>query len=1487
MSSLPRIASIAFLFLFFAGLAVSQGSAVTCSAISSPAPVIRTDGEAEVNGDLVVKCTGGVPTLVDRPLPPVNIAIFLNEAVTSRLLAPGFSEALLLIDEPPAASQLACANTNNVCTIIANGTGVGEYDGTQGRPNVFQGIPGSGNNSIQWNNIPFDPPGQNIRTLRFVNIRGNALGGPASVIMSFSISGQVPVFVNVSQQPVASAQSGLGFSAKNVLGGAGGLTQFTLSYAERFGAAFKTRTAAAFIDANTSPTPANQNSLGSPYPGSETGFFNSGFPSISGRGNLGAAGLADSGTRLIARIGNIPAGVSLAAPLTANLVQSNNTVTGLVRLVNTDVNGAGPFSPSGTTQIPIVNGIATMVYEVLKADPNTLESVDIPITVSYGANAAAFPTATVTGALAALSTVGTADLTAPDPRFNNQIQLTVTAPVSSFAITTTSLPPATAGSSYSFSLTASGGATPYSWSAGGLPPGINLSGNLLNGVPTANSPGTYTVTVIATDANQTQANARFVLTVNAALSITNSSLPPGMVGAKYSQVFTASGGTPPYTFSLAPSSPIAPNSLPPGLGINPNGTLSGTPLTAGNYSFTILVTDSAQNQQRSTFSLNVTPPLMITTLSPVPPGAAASSYSQTFSASGGTAPYGFSIAGPGVPGLAMSAAGVLSGTPTAIGTFNFTVQVTDNLQFVATRAFQITIAAAPPALRVSPVTLAFAAVTGGDAPPTQAITIIPSGTTPVAFQVDRGTAPAWLTIRPLIGTAPARLSVSVDPGGLPAGSYSAIIRVLVPRDNTQVPTDVSVVLTISPGTPQLEIVPRFLKFAARVQAPGTLEQAIFVRNSGGGTALNLTASVVGQTSWIASVTPAAGQTAPNSPVALRVRVNTQGLDVGSYHGIIRVVSTAGSSDVPVSLFVSDRGAILGLNVTGLRFQARQGTGASIPQVVNVLNLGDPGSSVNWSADLLSGDDWLSIVAPMGTAATNQPGVLPLKPTPNAAAFPPGGRYALVRVSDPQALNSPQYLVAVLDVAPANSPALPDPSPAGLFFSIVQGTQASLQPLLIYTSSNSAEPFEVATTTADGVAWLAASPSTGAASTQNPGQVTVTVNPAGLPTGVFSGTVNVAMNGVLRMVNITLVVTPSAFTEPAGIRAAGGCTPSRLALTQTGLVNNFAIPAGWPATLIVQLNDDCGSPVQNGSVVASFSNGDPPLSLRGDQQTSAYSATWQPGAVLPQMTITMRATAGSFPQTTAQFIGAVNQNAFTAPTLVPNGALHIFFDAPMAAQLGGGLAPGNVSQVYGTGLASSALSPGVVPLVTEFNGTFMLIGGFEAPLFYISDGLLDVQVPAELAPNRQYSAIVSANGALTLPQTIDVVPLQPGLAIYRDGTNTVIAQRPADFSLIDATHPARPGEVLILYLAGMGATNPAVRSGLPAPGSEPFARVTAPPTVTVDGQNADIFYAGLAAGGVGLYQINFTVPANARTGVLDLVVTQGGVPANTAKLPVAR
>jgi uncharacterized protein (TIGR03437 family) len=1086
------------------------------------------------------------------------------------------------------------------------------------------------------------------------------------------------------------------------------------------------------------------------------------------------------------------------------------------------------------------------------------------------------PRVTVAAALAPMNSSTTADATSPLPRFNNPIQLNVN-PLS--FVTTSLLVPGEAGANYSQNILAKGGAAPYSFGvSAGLPPGLSLDPTgILNGTPS--TAGIYTFTVTVTDSTGTSCSSPFSLIIIPPPAITTASpLVSGETGANYSQNILAKGGAPPYSFGVSAG-------LPPGLSLDPTGILNGTPSTAGTYTFIAKVTDSTGASGSSQFSLTINPGPTITTASPLPGATTGVAYSQQIAVSGGAPPYRFSTNGTLPSGLILDVNGLLRGTPapSAVGSFSFTVGVTDNLSVQASaKTFQIAVVTSTPWLQAAPSSLSFSAAMGGGSPASQAISIVPASTSrsSLSFRVviDAGQSntpqPPWITVTPSSGNAPAQLVVSVAQGTLTPSAYSARIHIVDANGNT---SDVLATLTVAASPLQLQVTPASLAFSARPQAPGPLEQTLVVSNGGGGS-LAFTASVLGGSSWITSVSPNSGQTAPNSPVFVQVVVNAQGLNAGSFRDVIRVSSSAGKVDVGVSLFVAQSGAILSVDVTGLRFQARQGGGISASQTVHVLNVGDPTTTVNWTADLVSGANIVTLTPSEGTATETNPGALTVSAAQAATQAAPGGQYALVRITAPNALNSPQYVSAVLDLQSNATAPLPDPSPAGLFFvAVSRGSATAVQVVTVNTSSSTAVPFQVAASTSNGSPWLAVGPSSGSSSGQTPGTFTVSVDPSGLSPGFYTGSANVSMSGEVRSVNVTAVVLASTSTAGADVpRAqAAGCSPGRLVITETGLVNNFSVPAKWPATLIAQLNDDCGAAVTSGSVIASFSNGDAPLTLRGNS-LGAYSATWQPGQVNSQTVVTLNAAAGTLQPAVAQLIGGISPN--TAPSLAPGGTVNALY------RTSGALAPGTIAEVYGSQLASQTASPGSVPLPTTFNGTFALIGGLQSPLYYLSDGQLDIQIPSELPPTQQYVIVVSANNTYTVPQTIDLVPAQPGVASLPDGT--LIAQH-SDFTLVDSAHPAKPGELLVMYLTAMGATKSSVPSGAAAPSVEPLARVTLQPTVTVDNRSASIAYAGLTPGSVGLYQINFQIPQNANSGELNVVVTQGGVASNTTKLTVSR
>lgn len=180
--------------------------------------------------------------------------------------------------------------------------------------------------------------------------------------------------------------------------------------------------------------------------------------------------------------------------------------------------------------------------------------------------------------------------------------------------------------------------------------------------------------------------------VSPTLAITCSSPPQGTVGMAYSHQFgPATGGTPPYTYSLTGSVP--------GLTFSDStGIISGTPTTPGTYILTVGVTDAASGTASVMCSIVIVSPTTPTALCNNPPGGLVGvAYLHQFGASGGTPPYTFAIiAGSLPPGLTMNAAGLVTGTPTTAGSYMFTVQVTDSLGATGTVSCTITIGTTPP-----------------------------------------------------------------------------------------------------------------------------------------------------------------------------------------------------------------------------------------------------------------------------------------------------------------------------------------------------------------------------------------------------------------------------------------------------------------------------------------------------------------------------------------------------------------------------------------------------------------------------------------------------------------------------------------------------------------------------------------------------------------------------------------------------------------------
>jgi len=308
------------------------------------------------------------------------------------------------------------------------------------------------------------------------------------------------------------------------------------------------------------------------------------------------------------------------------------------------------------------------------------------------------------------------------------------APVPALTVTTTSpLPSGTVGSAYSQSLSASGGSPPYRWT-GSPPIGLTLasSGSIIGTPSTA---GSFNFTATVTDSASRTASRNFAITISPPpLTITTSSpLPNGFVGTSYSQTLSASGGVPPYRWS---------GTAPAGLALASNGIVSGTLSTAGAFNFTANVTDNASATATRSFAITIEPGTLTITSGALPSGSVGVAYSERLSASGGSPPLTWSITGGQLPsGLGLtSASGVISGTPSAAGSFNFTAQARDTSANLASKQFSISIEQGLTISTASPLP-------GGTAGATYSRTIqAVGGSPPYSWSLTSGSLPPGLTL---------------------------------------------------------------------------------------------------------------------------------------------------------------------------------------------------------------------------------------------------------------------------------------------------------------------------------------------------------------------------------------------------------------------------------------------------------------------------------------------------------------------------------------------------------------------------------------------------------------------------------------------------------------------------------------------------------------------------------------------------------------------
>jgi uncharacterized protein (TIGR03437 family) len=212
-----------------------------------------------------------------------------------------------------------------------------------------------------------------------------------------------------------------------------------------------------------------------------------------------------------------------------------------------------------------------------------------------------------------------------------------------------------------------------------------------------------------------------------------------------------------------------------------------------------------------------------------------------------------------------------------------------------------------------------------------------------------------------------------------------------------------------------------------------------------------------------------------------------------------------------------------------------------------------------------------------------------------------------------------------------------------------------------------------------------------------------------------------------------------------------------------------------------------------------------------------------------------------------------------------------------------LSAGSIFSVFGVGLSQQTASAQKLPLPLSLGSTAVLVNGNPAPLFYVSPGQINAQIPLDAPTGTPVSVIVTSAEKNSNTATVDLGPAAPGVFTY--GNNEAIVQNP-DGSLNSATNPAHSGDVLVGYLTGGGPVNPAgpLITGAASPNGPSPA--TLDYSVTVGGLQAEVSYLGLTPTLVGVYQVNFQLPQLA-AGQYPLVVSVDNIPSNGPTISVGQ
>ncbi|MBM3763940.1 MAG: hypothetical protein FJW32_00990, partial [Acidobacteria bacterium] len=462
----------------------------------------------------------------------------------------------------------------------------------------------------------------------------------------------------------------------------------------------------------------------------------------------------------------------------------------------------------------------------------------------------------------------------------------------------------------------------------------------------------------------------------------------------------------------------------------------------------------------------------------------------------------------------------------------------------------------------------------------------------------------WLTVTPAEGTLPAAIRYVADFNGLEPGTRTATVTI---RSGALTET-FTLTANVPPTAPaRLSVSARTLSFAVPKGA-AEASGSITLSNSGG-TRLPVSLSV--NQTWL-RVEPTAITLAPGQEAEVSVAISPSALNTGTFTGAVTVQPAGGEPvAIPVTLAISDVQGKLLLSQRGLAFTSVSAGGVPLPQSIGVLNVGSGSISWNVRATTLRGGDWLRVAPASGTSTANSLSVPAVDVTVVPRTLAPGEYQGQIEFVSPGAVNSPQRVTVTLQVLPPGSSPGPELSASGLIFTSFVGDDTPSQNVLVSNPSTAQAQYASGRLTFDGANWLSHAPLSAAVAPEEPGRIVVAPDVSRLAAGVYRGAITLQFfDGAIRTINVLTLVVGAEFRTTASGRGAS-CNPARLLPQWAAPRDNASVTLATASSLQVKVIDDCGQPlIQNGTVVARFSNGDPPVPMV-HTGNGVWSATWLP------------------------------------------------------------------------------------------------------------------------------------------------------------------------------------------------------------------------------------------------------------------------------------